>query len=108
MKLIRAIVRSEMVTEITAAFDAARVDGVTILGAAGSGAIRKKGAYRGRLYVVLEPIHVVEVMAADEVADEIVKILLCHAHTGRPGDGHVMVMPIDARYSIRTRWLSVA
>jgi nitrogen regulatory protein PII len=108
MKLVRAIVRSDKVGDITTAFDAANVDGVTVAGAAGRGGTHKVGIYRGRPYAVFEPMSIVEVIASDEVTEEIVKILLQHAHTGHRGDGHVLVISVDERYSIRTRWCSVA
>jgi nitrogen regulatory protein PII len=31
-----------------------------------------------------------------------------HAHTGQPGDGHVLVMAVSECYAVRTRWLEVA
>ena len=34
--------------------------------------------------------------------------MMDHAHTGQPGDGHVLVMAVSECYAVRTRWLEVA
>ena len=108
MKLVRAIVRDVKITEIITALNVARVDGVTVTAAVGTGRTPHVGVYRGRAYQALTHVNVVEVMVSDSAADEVVRILLDCAHTGCAGDGHVMVLPIEERYSIRTRWLDVA
>jgi nitrogen regulatory protein PII len=44
----------------------------------------------------------VEIVAPDELADEIVRVLARAAHTGRAGDGKVMVWPVERVVDIRT------
>ena len=43
----------------------------------------------------------IEIIAPDDMVDEIVKIILTEAHSGRAGDGKVYVLPVDRGYSIR-------
>jgi len=108
VKLVKAFVREDMTTVVTGALHSAGVDGMTMTRAAGTGRSRHLGVYRGHTYLALVQVCVVEVMVPDAAADEIVRILLECAHTGHAGDGHVMVLPIEEHYSIRTRWLDVA
>jgi len=42
-----------------------------------------------------------EIIASDEQVDEIVQAILNEAHSGRPGDGKVVVSPVGRVFSIR-------
>ena len=55
--------------------------------------------YRGKEYnVSLLPKMEIEVVVADEVADEAVKAIIAAARTGEIGDGRVFVMPVAQSY----------
>lgn len=43
-----------------------------------------------------------EIVVADEMADEVVQTILKHAHTGNPGDGKIFVIDVAEVYRIRT------
>ena len=43
-----------------------------------------------------------EIVVADELADEVVQTILDHAHTGNPGDGKIFVTEVQEAYRIRT------
>jgi nitrogen regulatory protein PII len=43
----------------------------------------------------------VDVVVHDDQVDEVVGVIIKAARTGQLGDGHVLVIPLDHRYSIR-------
>lgn len=43
-----------------------------------------------------------EIMVSDDQAAAVVQTIQTHAHTGKPGDGRVFVIPIEDSLSIRT------
>jgi nitrogen regulatory protein P-II 1 len=49
-----------------------------------------------------------EIIAADDLVDDIVKAVIDHTRTGEFGDGRVLVIPIEEGYSIRTRQCGAA
>ena len=50
----------------------------------------------------------VDVIAPDDLVDDIVRAVIDHTRTGEFGDGRVLVMPIEEGYSIRTRQCGAA
>ena len=44
-----------------------------------------------------------EIIADDEMVDQIIDVILLRAHTGRPGDGRIFVYDVQEVVSIRTR-----
>ena len=62
-----------------------------------------KAVYRGREYdVSLLPKTMMEMVVADDLADEVVRIVLQAARTGDIGDGRIFVLPIEDGHNIRT------
>jgi nitrogen regulatory protein PII len=108
MKLIRGYVREASADVIARALEQAGASGITVMSAHGRGTTGATGIYRGRPYRVLLPMCVIEVIASDASADDIVRVMVDHGHTGHPGDGHVLVLAVDEAYSVRTRWRDVA
>jgi nitrogen regulatory protein PII len=104
MKLIKAIIRPNKVEEVRESLDKASLSGMTVTEVRGHG--RQKGhkaVYRGREYdVSLLPKTMIEMVVADEVADEVVRIIIASARTGDIGDGRVFVLPIEEGHNIRT------
>ena len=104
MKLIKAIVRPNMVDNIKDALGKLNIAGMTVTEVRGHG--RQKGhtaVYRGREYEVsLLPKMEIEVVVADAVADDVVKAIVTAARTGEIGDGRVFVLPVLESYRIRT------
>lgn len=43
-----------------------------------------------------------EIMVADELVEAVVQAIQTHAHTGKSGDGHIFVTPIETTVAIRT------
>ena len=104
MKLIKAIVRPNKVDEVREALEELNISGMTVTEVRGHG--KQKGhtaIYRGKEYSVsLLPKMEIELVVADEAADEAVKAIIQAARTGEIGDGRVFVMPVGESYRIRT------
>ena len=104
MKLIKAIVRPNKVDEVKDALSKLGVAGMTVTEVRGHG--KQKGhtaIYRGKEYAVsLLPKMEIEVVVADNVADDVVKAVIAAARTGEIGDGRVFVMPVGQSFRIRT------
>jgi nitrogen regulatory protein PII len=104
MKLIKSIVRPNKVDEVKDALAKLGVSGITVTEVRGHG--KQKGhtaIYRGQEYSVsLLPKMEVEVVVADQLADDAVKAVIDAARTGEIGDGRVFVLPVDQSHRIRT------
>jgi nitrogen regulatory protein PII len=109
MKLIKAIIRPNKVDDVRAALEKMNVSGMTVTEVRGHG--KQKGhtaMYRGKEYQVsLLPKMEIELVIADENADEAVKAIIQAARTGEIGDGRVFVLPVGQSYRIRTGELAV-
>ena len=104
MKLIKSIVRPNKVDEIQDALAKLGIAGMTVTEVRGHG--RQKGhtaMYRGKEYAVnLLPKMEIEVVADDDVVEEVIQTIIKAARTGEIGDGRVFVLPVDHSYNIRT------
>ena len=104
MKLIKAIVRPNMVDNIKDALGKMNIAGMTVTEVRGHG--KQKGhtaIYRGKEYnVSLLPKMEIEVVVPDPIADEAIKAIISAARTGEIGDGRVFVLPVEHSYNIRT------
>ena len=94
MKLIVAIVRPFTIEKLVVAFeDIENFPGMTMTDAAGFG----KGP-RSAEVDVLDPFRrnrKVEIVCEDEMVPAIVDAIKLNAHTGRKGDGFILVLPIE-------------
>jgi nitrogen regulatory protein PII len=104
MKLVKCVIRPNKIDEVREALERASVSGMTITEVRGHG--RQKGhkaVYRGREYQVsLLPKTMIEMAVADDVVDEVIRIVMKSARTGDIGDGRIWVLSIDDGYNIRT------
>lgn len=95
MKLIIAIVRPFTVEKIVNAFE--EIDGfpgMTVVDSAGFGQRLQTAAYDS-----LDPFKSnkrIEIVAPDEMVYLIVTAIKQHAHTGRKGDGIVLVVDVES------------
>ena len=109
MKLVKCIVRPDSVPDATSALEALGVSGVTVLDVRGRGMrTRPIGDFRGVRYERFLSMCMLEIIASDELVDDIVRVVIDHTRTGEFGDGRVMVIPIEEGYSIRTRQCGAA
>lgn len=94
MKLIIAIVRPFTVEKLVKAFeDIEGFPGMTLTDSEGFG--RRFGS---ALYDPLDPFMPgkrIEIAANDELVDQIVAAIKQHAHTGKKGDGLIIVLDVE-------------
>ena len=104
MKLIKSIVRPNKVDDVRDALEKMSIPGMTVTEVRGHG--RQKGhtaIYRGKEYnVSLLPKVEIEIVVADNIADEAIQSIIKAARTGEIGDGRVFVQSVDHSYNIRT------
>lgn len=104
MKLITAVIKPHKWEDVRVALEGFGVTGMTVSEVSGYG--RQKGhteVYRGAEYdIALVPKVKVEILVADEDAEELVKVTVAAAGTGKIGDGKVWVAPVDAVVRVRT------
>jgi nitrogen regulatory protein P-II 1 len=105
MKLVKCIVREHKVEETTDALKQIDLSGVTVtqVGGHGKGRNPKKywrGVEQEMRYL---PQMMIDIVVADYLVDDVVRIVMETARTGAPGDGRVFVMPVEEAYTIRTR-----
>ena len=104
MKKIEAIIKPFRIEEVKDALAKIGIEGMTVIEAKGCG--RQKGhteIYRGSEYTVdFLPKIKIEVVVADERAEEVAAAIVAAARTGKIGDGKVFVSNIEEAIRIRT------
>jgi nitrogen regulatory protein P-II 1 len=104
MKKVEAIIKPFKLEEVKDALSVLGVEGMTVSEVKGFG--RQKGhteIYRGSEYTVdFLPKIKVEVVLADDLAEDAVAAIVKAAKTGKIGDGKVFVSPIENAVRIRT------
>jgi len=104
MKLVTAIIKPHKVDDVKEALKAAGLRGMTVDEVKGFG--RQGGKteiYRGAEYVVdLLPKVRVETVVPDELADQVVELIVNAARTGKIGDGKVWITSVEKLIRIRT------
>jgi nitrogen regulatory protein P-II 1 len=104
MKKVEAIIKPFKLDEVKEALSSIGVQGLTVSEVKGFG--RQKGhteLYRGAEYVVdFLPKVKLEIIVADELANQVVETIERAARTGRIGDGKIFVMPMEEVVRIRT------
>ena len=104
MKKIEAIIKPFKLDEVKDALNEVGVMGITVSEVKGFG--RQKGhteLYRGAEYVVdFLPKIKLEIVASDDMVDQIVQTIETAGKTGKIGDGKIFVVPIEEAVRIRT------
>ncbi len=104
MKKIEAIIKPFKLDEVKEALHEIGLKGLTVTEAKGFG--RQKGhteLYRGAEYVVdFLPKVKIEVVVEDTLAERTIEVIQHAAHTGRIGDGKIVVTEIAEVIRIRT------
>ena len=99
MKLIIAIVRPHTIDKIVVALeDIENFPGITVTDVEGFGK-----RLRTPVYDKLNPFKLkkqIEIAANDEMVEPVVSAIRSHAHTGKVGDGIIVVLPIDEAFLI--------
>jgi nitrogen regulatory protein P-II 1 len=103
MKKIEAIIQPHKLQEVKDAMKSIGIDGMTISDVRGHG--RQKGhteVYRGMEYQIdLLPKMKLEMVIPSERAEEVVRILMESARTGKIGDGKIFVYEVADAIRIR-------
>jgi nitrogen regulatory protein P-II 2 len=104
MKLVSAIIKPFKLDEVREALTEIGVKGVTVTEVKGFG--RQKGhteLYRGAEYVVdFLPKIKIDVAISDDMLDQVIEAIEKSAHTGKIGDGKILVSDLEQVIRIRT------
>ncbi|HUA17322.1 MAG TPA: P-II family nitrogen regulator [Bryobacteraceae bacterium] len=103
MKKIEAIIQPHKLEDVKEALKGIGIDGMTISEVRGHGRQRgHKEVYRGMEYQVdLLPKVKLEMVIADERAEEVIQTVVSSARTGKIGDGKVFVYDVAEAIRIR-------
>jgi nitrogen regulatory protein P-II 1 len=104
MKHIEAIIKPFKLDEVKERLAEIGVQGMTVTEVKGFGRTGgKKEVYRGSAYVVdFVPKVKIEIIAKDDMVQQILSTVAEAAKTGRIGDGKIFVTPVDEVIRIRT------
>ncbi len=104
MKKIEAIIKPFKLDEVKESLQEMGIQGLSVIEAKGFG--RQKGhteLYRGAEYVVdFLPKVKIELVVADDVAEDAIAAITNAAKTGKIGDGKIFVSSIEQAIRIRT------
>jgi len=104
MKHIMAVIKPFKLDDVREALVALGVQGLTVTEVKGYG--RQKGhteIYRGTEYAVnFLPKLRIDVVVADELADQVIDTITNVARTGQIGDGKIFSYPVEKAVRIRT------
>jgi nitrogen regulatory protein P-II 1 len=104
VKLVTAIIKPFKLDDVKDALRSLGIAGMTVSEVQGFG--RQRGhteVYRGTEYTVdFVPKVRIEILADDEDAAEVARVVVEAARTGKIGDGKVWLVPVDDVTRIRT------
>lgn len=103
MKLIIAYVQPFLLDRVIDTLQAnAGVSGATVAHARGFGRGRKSAGQEEEIYGTSARARI-EVAANDDRVEPIIQSILASAHTGKRGDGKILVLPLERALRIQTR-----
>ena len=104
MKLVRAIIRPEKLTDVLIELFKAEITGLTVTRVRGHGGETEiVETYRGTtVRKELTEKVMLDIGVSDPVLDTAINTLLAAARTGEVGDGKIFVLPVEKIYRIRT------
>jgi nitrogen regulatory protein P-II 1 len=104
MKLIKAIIRPDKLTDVLKALFKADISGLTVTRVRGHGGEKEpEETYRGTtVRMELTEKVMVDIGVSDPFVKTAVDAILEGARTGDVGDGKVFVLPVESVYRIRT------
>ncbi len=104
MKKIEAVIRPSRLEGVKTALSDFGISGITITQVVGCGL--QKGQtefYRGNpIHINLLPKIKLEIVVKAEQAEDVIKIIIENAKTGKVGDGKIFIQDISAAIRIRT------
>lgn len=104
MKLIKAIIRPDKLSDVLTALFQADVHGLTVSRVRGHGGETEQvETYRGTtVKMELADKVMLDIGVSDTFVDATVEAILNGARTGEVGDGKIFVLPVEKIYRIRT------
>jgi nitrogen regulatory protein P-II 1 len=104
MKLVKAIIRPEKLSDVLKALFTAEVKGLTVSRVQGHGGETETvETYRGTsVKMELAEKVMLDIGVSEEFVETAVNAVLAAAQTGGVGDGKIFVLPLEAVYRIRT------
>lgn len=104
MKLVKAIIRPEKLSDVLKALYTAEVKGLTVSRVQGHGGETEVvETYRGTsVKMGLTEKVMLEIGVSENFVEATVNAVLSAARTGGVGDGKIFVLPVEAVYRIRT------
>jgi nitrogen regulatory protein P-II 1 len=105
MKEIKAIIQPFMLTKVVEALkEIEGLPGVTVSDVRGFGRARAVGSPNTVADGSVEYVKKskLEVVVPDGLADEVIRTIQAHAHTGNPGDGKIFIYRVEDVVRIRT------
>jgi nitrogen regulatory protein P-II 1 len=104
MRLVTAVIKPFKLDDVKEALETFGVQGLTVSEVSGYG--RQRGhteVYRGAEYAVdFVPKVRLDVVVADDDADDVVEVIAKAASTGQIGDGKVWTTPVEHLVRVRT------
>jgi len=101
MKMIRAIVRPEMIEKTVDALEAVGHVALTKLDVIGRG--KQKGIEHGNIHYDELPKRMIMLVAEDEEISTLIDTIVDSAYTGNFGDGKIFITPVEEAYTVRTK-----
>ena len=102
MKLIIAYVQSFLLDKVIDTLQAnLGVSGATVAHARGFGRARKSAGQEEEIYGTSARARI-EVAANDDCVEQIVQNIKTAAHTGKRGDGKILILPLERALRIQT------
>ncbi|MSR23344.1 MAG: P-II family nitrogen regulator [Gemmatimonadetes bacterium] len=104
MKLIRAIIRPDKLSDVMKALYQAEVQGITVYHGQGHGGETSAVAtYRGTtVKMELTEKVILDIGVSDTFKEPVIQAILNSARTGDVGDGKIFVIPVEEVHRIRT------
>ncbi len=104
MKLIKAIIRPEQLSDVLKSLFQAEVHGLTVTRVRGHGGESEpEETYRGTtVKMELTEKVMLDIGVSEPFVERTVEAILESARTGEVGDGKVFVLPVERVYRIRT------
>ncbi len=104
MKEIKAYVRKSCVKDVIEALENAGFNCVSLLDVPGLGLLSdpEKRQYSTEIFKSYSIVVKIEIACKNEDADRVVEIIKTQGRTQHPGDGIILVSPVDRAVKIRT------
>ena len=103
MKEIKAFIHPFMLQKVTDALHGVHIRGMSVMDIQGFGKENDEGyPHHSRDYVTeFTPKKKIEIICLDDEVNKIVEVIQKSGHTGRKGDGKIIVSNVEKVFSIR-------